>query len=156
MPSRRAVLASLSAAVVGGGLAGCSAFASVGGVVRNKEITGKRRTSGGLRDETIVSVGLTKSSDEPIMDVAKEWADRFSNPGELHVSTTLNDLLRDEYEEFGYVIGVCSKDWSGGGDRIGCYTASTRREDFNRAQVGDHVKASYSDSSIEIHGVEGT
>ena len=155
MPSRRDVLASLSVAVAGGGLAGCSAFASVGGYVRRKVITGKRRTDGGLHDETIVSVGLGKSSDEPMMDVAERWADRFTHPDQLHVSTTLHELLQDEYEEFGYIIGVCSKDWSGGGDPSGCYTASTEREDFNRAQVGDRVQASYSDSSIRIHSVEG-
>ncbi len=149
------MLASLSVAVAGGSLAGCSAFASVGGYVREKTITAKRRTSDGLHDETIVSVGLRKSDNEPIMDVAKRWADHFSHPDQLHVSTALIKHRQDEYEALDYIIGVCSEDWSGGGDSVGCYTAAAKREDFNRAQVGDRVKASYSNSVIEIHSVEG-
>ena len=155
MPSRRDVLTSLSVAVAGGSLAGCSAFDSVSGYVHKKKITGKRRTSDGLRRETIVSVGLRKSNNEPIMDVAERWADRFSQPDQLHVSTALHELLQKEYEEFSYVIGVCSEDWSGGGESVGCYTAPTSRDDFNRAQVGDRVRARYSNSTIEIHSVEG-
>ncbi|WP_231185546.1 hypothetical protein [Haladaptatus sp. DYF46] len=43
-----------------------------------------------------------------------------------------------------------------GSDSFGCYTGATHRGDFNRAEVGDRVQASYSNSNIEIRSVEGS
>jgi hypothetical protein len=156
MPSRRDVLATLSVCVAGGSLAGCSALGAAGGYIETKEITGKRRQKGGLRDETVVSVGVADLADDPVITVAKGWATQFTDPNRLQVSSKLHDRLMDEYEQVGYVVGVCSPDWSSGSDSFGCYTGTTHRDDFNRAEVGDRVQASYSNSNIEIRSVDGS
>ncbi|GKZ13172.1 hypothetical protein [Haladaptatus sp. T7] len=156
MPSRRDVLTTISACAAGGALAGCSALAAVGGYVEKKQITGTRRQNGGLRDETVVSVELSELADDPVVSVAERWVQRFPDPKRLRISETFDDRLRDEYESLGYVVGVCSPDWSSGSDSVGCYTAPTGRDDFNRAQVGDRVRASYSNSKIRIRSNEGT
>ncbi len=156
MPSRRDVLATLSACVAGGSLAGCSALGAAGGYIESKEISGKRRQKGGLHDETVVSVGLSDLADDPVITVAEQWATQFTDPTRLQVSSALHDRLTDEYEEVGYLVGVCSPDWSSGSDSFGCYTGTTHRDDFNRAEVGDRVQASYSNSNIEIRSVEGS
>jgi hypothetical protein len=149
MPSRRAMLSALAAGAAGA-LAGCNEPMTATGYVQLKAVKGRR--NGTTRD--VIQVQLGEPESKGVIDgfVEERWADRFEDPKRPTVSAALHEDFESYYEEVTYLLGVCSNDWP---DAY-CNNASADREDFNRVQVYDEVRAAMADSGIEIYGVEGT
>ncbi|QCS42688.1 hypothetical protein [Natrinema versiforme] len=165
MPSRRTLLSTASTAAVGA-VAGCtvaSSDRSVDGYVQLKSIEAWKRDPDGeeLSKDVIIRV-WPKSRPGPREPELKilddEWADRFDTPLEPVVSDELHDDLDRTYETLQYTVGVCSEEWIDkydDGNEIVCHNASVSREEFNTAQLYDHVRASYENHELSIHSREG-
>lgn len=169
MPSRRTLLSTVSAAATGA-VAGCISLPSdpsVDGYVQLKSIQAWKRDSedGELFRDAILEIWLTNQDpQESELDILDdEWADRFDAPLEPVVPDELHDDLVQSYEIVQYTVGVCSEEW---GDRyqdpeaddgtdIECHNAPVSREEFNTAQLFDHVRASYENHELSIHSREG-
>lgn len=149
MPSRRALLAAIGAGAATS-LAGCNEPMTATGFVQVKAVKGRR--DGTTRDVIQVQLGEPESKGAIDAVVRDRWADRFDDPEHPTVSAALHDDLESYYEDVTYLAGVCSDDWP---DTY-CNNASTDREDFNRVQVYDRVRAAMDESEIEIYGVDGT
>ena len=158
MPSRRALLHATSVAAAGL-LAGCGALQrGVDGYVQLKSIAGRYTEDGTRYEESLLRVGLSSppGGSPDVRRRSDEWADRFDDPAEPTVGEPLHADLRQAYEEVRYVVGVCSSEWSDDGESVGCYNVATTRENFNRVQVHDRVRASSDGTSLSIHSVDGT
>lgn len=158
MPSRRDTLAALGAGsfVV---LAGCAGLTAPTGYVQMKIIDGMTTTERGPTRKSILrtSFGSDHTDGEIRAFVSDRWADGFSNPRRPTVSEELHQRITSAYDDVRYLVGVCTERWADDPDEThGCYNAETSREDFNRCQVYDTVRASYGDGSLDIHEVEGT
>lgn len=158
MPSRRAVLATLSLAATST-LAGCSYFNRATGYVQGKSIEVVYREDGRGFAESVITVTLSEpaGAESPQLNwLHDDWADRFEAPRTPTVSEDLHDDLTAAYDSVRYVVGVCSPTWAEGNRDIGCRNANASREDFNEAQVHDKVTASYDSPHIRVHSVDGT
>jgi|AntRauTorcE11898_2_1112593.scaffolds.fasta_scaffold12288_3 hypothetical protein len=140
------------------GLAGCSAFArGVEGYVQLKSIAGVTDRDGTRSEESILRVQLSSPpGDGPpeLVQYSDEWFERFENPREPLVSDDLHEDLRRAYDDVRYVVGVCSPKWADDDERIGCYNVATTRENYNRVQVHQAVRASSDGTSLTIHSVD--
>jgi hypothetical protein len=138
------------AAGVAGAVAGCNEPMTATGYVQVKAVLGRR--NGTTRD--VIQVQLGDPESKGVIDgvVRDRWADRFEDPKRPTVPAALHEDLESYYEDVTYLVGVCSDDWP---DTY-CNNAQADREDFNRVQVYDRVRAAMEDSEIEIYGVEGT
>lgn len=162
MPSRRTLLHGIATtgSVALAGLAGCSALApGVQGYVQLKSIAGVTTENGSRREDSILRVQLSSPpGDGPpaVVQVSDEWIGRFENPREPVLSDDLHDDLRQAYDEVRYVVGVCSPAWADDEDeRIGCFNVATTRENFDRVQVHQAVRASSDGTELAIHAVDG-
>ena len=158
MPSRRDLLVT-TGTVAGGALAGCTLFErGVPGYVQLKSVNGRDRSDGRRYEESILRVGLSSPPGEgpPEVRFARdEWASRFDDVQEPVVTDTLHTDLQRAYESIRYVVGVCSPEWADDNERSGCFNVATSRENFNRVQVHDRVRASSDGMSLSIHSVDG-
>lgn len=158
MPSRRTLLLA-AGTLAGGGIAGYAFFnRGVDGYVQLKSVQGRYERDGNRFEESIVRVTLSSPPGEAPPEVTflhDEWRSRFETPREPVVSDSLHDDLRRRYDTLRYVVGVCSPDWADSEEPVGCYNVSTARENFNRVQVHDRVRASSDGTSLSIYSVDG-
>jgi hypothetical protein len=161
MVSRRPLLRGIAATGTAGlaGLAGCSAFApGVEGYVQLKSIAGVTDEDGTRSEEVVLRVSLASPpGDGPprLGQRREEWVARFENPREPVVSDALHDDLGRTYDDVRYVVGVCSPEWADDDESIGCFNVATTRENYNRVQVHQAVRASSDGTSLTIHAVDG-
>lgn len=158
MPSRRELLVA-TGTVASGALAGCTLLErGVPGYVQLKSIQGRYRTNGRQHEESVLRVTLSSPPGERPPEVAfldGEWESRFEEQREPVVSNSLHADLQQSYETVRYVVGVCSREWADEGEESGCFNVATTRENFNRVQVHDRVRASSDGTFLTIHSVEG-
>lgn len=158
MPSRRSLIRTASA-VAGGAFAGCTSLSrGVDGYVQLKSVQGRYSENGQQFEESIIRVTLSSppGADSPELTfLSDEWKDRFDTPHEPAVSDALHSDLSQAYDSVRYVVGVCCPAWADDKESEGCYNVSTTRENFNRVQVHDRVRASSDGTSLTIHSVDG-
>lgn len=160
MPSRRNLLRTASGATCGL-LAGCPSLdRGDEGYVQLKSIQVRYSEDGRRVDESILRVTLSSppGAEQPeLNELDGEWADRFETPHEPVVPDVLHADLSRAYETVRYVVGVCCPAWADDEEEsVGCYNVATTRENFNRVQVHDRVRASSNGTYLTIHSREGT
>lgn len=154
MPSRRRFL--LAGATTVGGLAGCATLDGAAGYVQYKGIVGARRDSGRTRRESVLRVTLgdpAAPAPANVDHLSDRWADRFRSPAAPTVSDGLHGELLAEYDDVTYLVGVCSPSWRDGSHGRGCVNAPASRDDFNRVQIYDRVRASLRDDRLAVLSV---
>lgn len=158
MPSRRSLIQTASV-VAGGAFAGCTSLSpGVDGYVQLKSVQGRYSKNGQRSEESIIRVTLSSPSGAgppELTFLSDEWKDRFDTPHEPMVSDGLHADLSQAYDSVRYVVGVCSPEWANDEESEGCYNVATTRENFNRVQVHDRVRASSDGTYLSIHSVDG-
>lgn len=151
MPPRRTVLSSLVGGIIG--VSGCVSPNGVPGYIFSKSIEGRERNES---FEHVLGVGLTGPNREIESGVSDRWEGYVDDPKAPTISGSFHEKLHREYHEVRYMARFCSEQLHG--DSYGCIRDFVDREDFNRAQVDDRVRATYLDERdrIEIHSVIGT
>lgn len=157
--SRRTVLRTAGVAIAGA-FAGCTALdRGAEGHVQLKSISGVTENEGRSVEVSVLGVDASFSPDSEPPEVRyldDAWADRFDAPREPAVSDALHDDLIRTFDRVRYAVGVCSPSWADDGESVGCYNVATTRENFNRVQVHDRVRASSDGTSLTVHSVDGT
>ncbi|CAJ52218.1 hypothetical protein [Haloquadratum walsbyi] len=160
MPSRRSIIASLGALTLSGfGAWFWLTSESASGYVQEKSIEARYREENQLHSESIITVTLSNppgSAPPQLSWLHDDWQNQFDSPTSPVVSEALDKQLHQAYEDIRYIVGVCTPAWGNEQQETGCHNAPTSREEFNRVQVHNRVSASYTDTGLSIHRVNGT
>jgi hypothetical protein len=149
MPSRRTILAGLSGTLVG--MAGCGALSGVPGYIQSKHIDGWPENG---PNETVLGVGYDHQTNDVDSGVADRWERYVDDIDAPTISDTFHEALQREYQEVWYQARFCSEQAAS----YGCILDFVDRDDFNRVQVPDRVRAKHldEDNRIEVYSVLGT
>jgi hypothetical protein len=154
MPSRRTVVAGGTTLATGLGLG----WVVSGGLAQSGEVVRKRidvswMHDGERWDGYLLQTFMGSDGEIDIQYDPTYVGPAVTGPRAVTVDESLHDRLRTEFQDVGYLLGVCDPTET---DECAFRMKRTSRSAFNHAQLGDEATVTDFDRLLLVHDVEDT